>query len=325
MATQHTPQRNVARDAADLPAAGAAGAAGAATAAANLPLSSDQFKVLMEQYRMENAPRQQAAALPQAPPAAPAPVEVNSVAVKLPSFWSSDPDLWFLQVEAVFDNRTPRITQDSTKYNHVLAALPQEVARSVRQVIRLPATTPDRYDQLKAALDLTYGKTPAKKNDELIEFAASREVITDIKPSVMLMHIRDLSANSYQALERAIFLCRLPHEVRMALADSTALNNDLLAKQANVIVEEYLLSKSRRTRQLAVSAVDPARDSDDDNKVLAVERRPYQRPKAPNNAAFLCYVHSRYGSKAFTCRSSKCTMRNILAPRPPGNDQAGRQ
>lgn len=151
------------------------------------------------------------------------------MAVNLPTFWLSDPELWFHQVEAVFDNRTPRVTQDATKYNYVLAALPQEVAQSVRQIIRLPANTPDRYERLRTALYATYGKSPAKKNMELIEFASSQEEITDIKPTVLMMHIRDLSDSSYEALERAIFLCRLPSEVRLALADSTAINNDVLA------------------------------------------------------------------------------------------------
>ena len=42
-----------------------------------------------------------------------------ATAVKLPSFWIEDPELWFAQIECVFNNRIPKITQDGTKYNYV--------------------------------------------------------------------------------------------------------------------------------------------------------------------------------------------------------------
>ena len=96
---------------------------------------------------------------------------VNSAAVKLPTFWMHDPNLWFLQTEAVFASRVPAVTRDPTKFNHVVTALPSEALNAVKNVIRLPPTTPDSYEQLKATLTTTYGKTAAEKHVELIEFA----------------------------------------------------------------------------------------------------------------------------------------------------------
>ena len=42
----------------------------------------------------------------------------------------------------------------------------------------------------------------------------------DIKPTALLMHITYLSGSSYVAMERAIFLNRLPSEVRTILSNS---------------------------------------------------------------------------------------------------------
>ena len=95
----------------------------------------------------------------------------------------------------------PRVTVDATKYNHIMAALPQDVLTACRQVIRLPAATPDRYDMLKSALTTNYGKMEAQRHAELIEFAAGTEPIPDLKPTALLMHISDLSGLSYEALE----------------------------------------------------------------------------------------------------------------------------
>ena len=45
---------------------------------------------------------------------------INLAAVRLPTFWMAEPELWFMQVEANFENRTPKITTDSSKFSYVL-------------------------------------------------------------------------------------------------------------------------------------------------------------------------------------------------------------
>ena len=93
--------------------------------------------------------------------------DINAVSVKLPTFWIADPVLWFHQVESVFRTRTPQITRDSTKFDHVMSHLPSEVLTAVRHLIQLPPTTPGLYELLKETLQAAYGKTPATRTKEL--------------------------------------------------------------------------------------------------------------------------------------------------------------
>ena len=111
-------------------------------------LSPDQFKAFMDLHSAAGPVR----AVPDVEIEG---VGVNSIGVKLPTFWVHDPDLWFLQTEAVFNSRHPVVTRDATKFNHVVMALPAEALNTCKNIIRLPATTTDRYEQLKTSLCLT--------------------------------------------------------------------------------------------------------------------------------------------------------------------------
>ena len=103
MNTQHTPQANKAAT------QGTQGTQGAQGDFQNPPpmvamapppamlMSPDQFQVLIDRCGAGQG----------APAAEEDFPNVSSVAVKLPTFWTHDPDLWFLQTEAVFASRVP--------------------------------------------------------------------------------------------------------------------------------------------------------------------------------------------------------------------------
>ncbi len=76
-------------------------------------------------------------------------ITTNSVTIKIPPFWPSDPELWFAQVEAQFAIK--QITVQNTKYSHVVAALSPEAATEVRDLILNPPET-NLYDVLKKSL-----------------------------------------------------------------------------------------------------------------------------------------------------------------------------
>ena len=50
--------------------------------------------------------------------------EENAVSLKLPTLWTSQPEVWFTQAQAQFNLQG--ISTSDTKYFYVLAALDQE-------------------------------------------------------------------------------------------------------------------------------------------------------------------------------------------------------
>ena len=287
-------------------------------------MSEERLKALMEQQQLELKNIMESYQASQAAAAAPSPddVETNSVAIRLPNFWANKPELWFAQIEANFEARSPKITTEASRYAYALQALPQDVLTEVEHVVATVST--EKYTLLKRALLKAYGRSPAKKNAELLAMTARPGGIGDRKPSNLLMKIRTLSGASYDALERAMFLNQLPHAVRTALANSKAASNDDLAVEADNVMEEFQLGSASLAAPHSVSSVDRTVEVD------AASFRPKVRPDRQEGRrpqADLCFIHKRYGKQAYTCRSSSCPMRDILAAPPPstGNGRAGRQ
>ena len=200
----------------------------------------------------------------------------------------------------------------------------------MQNIIRLPGNTPDRYDQLKKALQLTYGKTQEQKHIELIQYAAAREPVLDTKPSNMLLHIRELAGDSRGAFERAVLLNRLPKSVRTTLSTSAATDNAVLALEANKVMESFLIAHPGAT-PASTMALESASTGTPDlsaepSGVAAVARR-LDDQRRPESDPFLCFIHARYGAKAFSCKSARCPMHHLVAKKrtaASGNGRAGR-
>mgnify|MGYP003482624777 FL=1 len=80
--------------------------------------------------------------------------EEHSVSLKLPTFWPSQPEVWFAQAEAQFHLR--KITADETQYYYVLAALDQTTATRLLDLISQPPVQ-NKYQALKNRLIETFG------------------------------------------------------------------------------------------------------------------------------------------------------------------------
>ena len=80
------------------------------------------------------------------------PAQNNAVALKLPTFWSHQPRVWFAQAEAQFTLHG--VTVDSTKYSYLIAALPEDVATRALDYIESKADSDsmEKYKGLKARL-----------------------------------------------------------------------------------------------------------------------------------------------------------------------------
>ena len=167
-----------------------------------------------------------------------------------------------------------------------VTALPSDTLNACKNIIRLPAATPNRYQRLKDTLITTYGKTAAQKHVELIEFASAKEPILDQKPSNILLYIQDLSGDSKEAFEQQVLLNRLPESVRTTLSTSMTQSNAEFALEANPVMESYLLAQNIASR--SVSSVATQEATVPPPEVAAVSGPP------------LCFVHARYESRAYS-------------------------
>ena len=188
----------------------------------------------------------------------------------------------------------------------------------------MPATTPDRYERLKRALTCTYGKTAAQRHVELIHYAAAKEPVLVVKPSNMLMYVRDLSGPSRDAFERAVVINRLPSSVRTTLSTSNAASNEEWALEANQVMESFLLARPGCTPAsvMAMENMEPPQHS---APPAAAAVAAVASKSGPPDAT-LCFYHAKFGVKAYSCKSNRCPMRGQVQRRPQasGNGRAGR-
>jgi hypothetical protein len=231
---------------------------------------------------------------------------VSAVSLKLPSFWTTRPEVWFKQVEAQFATRSPPITADLTQFNYVVAALDSATAGEVEAVILNPPTN-NKYEALKSDLIGAYGKTQAAKDMELLTLSG----LGDRKPSSLLRYIQSLNADPTTLL-RAVFLAQMPREVRRILASSKATTLHDLAKEADAIVEAGVSGLG----QESISGVQ--------------NPTPSKAPIVVSTGPFTCMYHKRFKEKARNCIRG-CSMSHLVPPSPStsslaakGNAHAGR-
>ena len=204
--------------------------------------------------------------------------EEHAVSLKLPTFWSSQPEVWFAQAEAQFNLR--KITADDTKYYYVLAALDQPTATRLLDLISHPPAD-DKYEALKTRLIDTFGLSERERASRLLHF---RE-LGDTKPSVLMDEMLALLGDHSPCfLFQQLFFERLPEDIRVQLVDSTADDYRHLAKKADALWASREMSFSTNAVQRRLSS----------QKLRA------KHPTTPT-ADDLCYYHRSFGQAARKC------------------------
>ena len=153
--------------------------------------------------------------------------------IKLPSFWASDPQIWFAQVEAQFATR--RIVSQQNKFSHVVSALQPEVAQEVRDLLLDPPGA-NPYDVLKEQLIRRMSESEQRR----LQLLLTEEELGDRKPSQLLRKMRQLLGEHKleSGILKQLFVQRLPSNVQLILSTaSTALTNEQLAELADRIMD----------------------------------------------------------------------------------------
>ena len=195
---------------------------------------------------------------------------VESVALKLPTFWVSSPSAWFAQAEAQFALKS--ISQDETKYYHVVASLDTTTATRALSIITNPPTT-NKYPVIKSFLTSAFGLSEEESASALLGLRG----LGNSKPSELMDKMLSLLEEHKPCfLFRHIFMQQLPDHVRIPLVSSTTSNYRELAQEADrlcIAGNLYLNTASLRCEKIdALPEVDS-----------------------------VCWYHRRFGAAAQKC------------------------
>lgn len=208
-------------------------------------------------------PTRPARPLPASPPPVLPPGPARpSAAFRLPPFSPEDPALWLAQVECAC--RVAGITDDTVKFDLLVANLPMPVATQVRDVI---TATPASYPALTAALRTRLAQSRAARLSALLR----NTQLGDQKPSQLLLLMRsELGDEPHDsALLRTLFLQRLPQAATAALS---------------------LLPEDSSLTQLAAAA-DRFMEASGSSVLAAVHRAGPPTPPAPADPGAVSALH----------------------------------
>ncbi len=221
----------------------------------------------------------------------------NAVSIKLPTFWTSQPQVWFQQAEAQFTIRN--ITADQTKYAYIVAALDQDTAGRLLDLLRAPPTE-DKYAAIKARLTKTFGLTRRVRANRLLQMGD----LGDRMPSALMDEMLSLlDGHAPCMLFEQLFLNRMPDPIRLQLADADFTDPRTVAEHADGL----WLSMGPNSGPT----------------IHRVAKQWHQGPakqtgpaKVTKSNAEWCFYHNKFGEKARKC---------VQPCKFPENSQAGRQ
>ena len=234
--------------------------------------------------------------------------------VKLPTFWVAEPELWFAQAEAAF--RRSGVTVSSTKYDHVLMKLPENILVAVRDIVRgVNDESVDPYGLIRTRLLASFGRTKWQLANLLLDSPP----IGDRRPSAMMDAMLALLPPGEQAglLFQALFMRRLPADMRQQLAARDFPSLPDMAAHADILWDARGPSFAAAAAELAAVLPrnsSPNRCARSPNR--AVDRPTSRRQDTPRRPA-VCYNHQRYGDACTNCQKP-CQYRQGNGPAAPG-------
>lgn len=244
---------------------------------------------------------------------------VHRVSIKLPNFWCDKPNIWFSQADSQFF--IANITNEVTKYHHVVSQLDARAAAEVEDIILSPPTE-NPYTFLRTKLVERLSVSEEQRVRQLL----TGEELGDRKPSQFLRYLKSLSGTTsvQPNLLKQLWLQRLPSNAQAILTAQPNLSIEQLSELADKIVEV-----SPVPIPLAVHATSDEQVKhdnsilnalDDLNKQIAELRSNYnhnsshsqsrgrypprQQSKDRNDfAGQICWYHATYKNKARKCIS----------------------
>lgn len=242
--------------------------------------------------------------------------EVARVAMKLPPFWRSDPEFWFLQAESNF--QLCNITSDSTKFCHIVSSLSAEYSQHVKPIVRNPPAS-GKYEAIKTALIKAYAESDESKLRKLLSDAT-----LDVdKPSHLLHKMRDLGGTECSdTVIGQLWLQRLPSHVQqiLAVAPDDLDQRAILADKVSEVNTQQIAAVSTPSPDIpdsssqellqAIASISQRLDAIEFQNGGRSSRRSSSRQRfssrQPDTSPALCWYHKKFGSQAKKC-TQPCT------------------
>ena len=250
-----------------------------------------------------------------------------SAMMRLPTFWKANPKVWFVRVEAAFNNQG--ITRDTARFDYVVSALDDNTVQEIADVLLNPPDT-GKYDFLKTQILARLTDTTEQQLHKLF----TQLELGDQKPSQLLRRMKSLagSAISEEAI-RVKWFDLLPPSVSRSLKvvksspidelasladelmpDSTALNTtsvNVTSSKAPTIesladeLASLRLSMAQLislTRQQNSATKQPSNQQQKRGRSRSKSQN-RQRKDSPSNADNeLCWYHRTFGKDAQNCK-----------------------
>ena len=156
-------------------------------------------------------------------------IDAEGTMLELPTFCKANPSAWFAEIEEQFTLQG--VTEDMTKYLHVVVSLDCAAAQRALSVLMSPPDT-EKYQTIKTFLTSAYELHDYERAAALCNLSG----LGDLVPSQLMDKMLDLLGEHKPCfLFKHLFLRRLPDYVRTALVTSTIVDYKQLAQEADKI------------------------------------------------------------------------------------------
>lgn len=240
--------------------------------------------------------------------------------VKVPPFWSKNPQLWFHQLDAQFS--ICRITSEQIKFNYVIAALEMDVLSQVADIIQNPPREP--YVEVRTRLIASFGESEERRIKRLLKELE----LGDKRPSHLLQEMRQIAGTLVSDdFLKSLWIQQLPSAVRAVISASSeqasvlAILADRVFEVTHNNCENYAISTSSSNSGLSeqfaalqqqvssltkqISQLQSNRNSRSENRSNSRNRngsRGRSNSRARNDETDgMCWYHRRFASNATKC------------------------
>ena len=214
---------------------------------------------------------------------------ISNVSIKSPAFMDTAAAGWFAILEAQFHLR--KITVASTKYYHVISALPPDVVAKLSPQIHVDKD----YEQLKTTVISIYEKTKPELFAKLIS-----ETRMTGRPSLYLQELTAIATKVGvgEDLVKHHFTQALPPSIAPVIAAQQDLTLQRLGSLADELMPLVQHGVHQVTRGRPSNPHNSTTSSHSTGNGIPVGVRPFYKDQRPN----VCRGHLYFADKSRTCK-----------------------